>query len=117
VIARIDPEHARRRPQLEFDLNHAAVTSLPALAELCRAGPATVNQRMCKFVLRHPPAEVRAWLDTVPATIAWHLYAAVLAEGFVQTPRFAAAARVLVEFADSHDLDNVAAACGWSLGR
>jgi hypothetical protein len=53
----------------------------------------------------------------VPATVAWHLYAAVLAEGFVQTPRFSATARVLVEFADSHDLDSVAAACGWSLGR
>jgi hypothetical protein len=117
VIARMDPAQARRHPQLEFDLNHAAVPSLPALAELCRAGPTTVNQRMCKFVLQHPPAEVRAWLDTVPATVAWHLYAAVLAEGFVQTPRFSATARVLVEFADSHDLDSVAAACGWSLGR
>jgi hypothetical protein len=117
VIARIDPELARRRPQLEFDLNHAAVTSLPALAELCRDGPTTVNQRMCKFVLQHPPAEIRAWLDTVPATVAWHLYAAVLAEGFVQAPRFADAARVLVEFADRHDLDTVAASCGWSPGR
>lgn len=117
VIARMDPEVARRHPQLEFDLNHAAVPSLPALAELCRAGPTTVNQRMCKFVLQHPPAEVRAWLDTVPATTAWHLYAAVLAEGFVQTPRFAEAARIAVEFADRHDLDSVAASCGWSLGR
>jgi hypothetical protein len=116
VIARVDPEHARRRPQVEFDLNHAAVSGLPALAELCREGPVTVNQRVCKFVLQHPPAEIRPWLDTVPATIAWHLYAAVLAEGFGLVPRFAEAARVIVQFADRHDLDSAAASCGWSLG-
>jgi hypothetical protein len=117
VIARVDPEHARRRPQIEYDLNHAAVTSLPTLAELCREGPVTVNQRVCKFVLQHPPAEVRAWLDTVPTTVAWHLYAAVLAEGFALTERFVDAARVVIQFADRHDLDGVAASCGWSLGR
>jgi hypothetical protein len=117
VIARIDPEHAARRPQVEYDLNHAAVTGLPALAELCREGPVTVTQRVCKFVLQHPPAEVRAWLDTVPATIAWHLYAAVLAEGFASNAGFAEAARVVIQFADRHDLDGVAASCGWSLGR
>jgi hypothetical protein len=115
VIARVDPEHARRRPQVEYDLNHAAVTGLPALAELCREGPVTVNQRVCKFVLRHPPAEIRAWLDSVPATIAWHLYAAVLADGFALMPGFADTARVVVQFADHHDLDCVAASCGWSL--
>jgi hypothetical protein len=117
VIARVDAEHARRRPQVEYDLNHAAVTGLPALAELCREGPVTVNQRVCKFVLQHPPAEIRAWLDTVPATIAWHLYAAMLAEGFASSAGFAGAAQVVIEFADRHDLDGVAASCGWSLGR
>ena len=117
VIARVDPEHARRRPQVEYDLNHAAVTGLPALAELCREGPVTVNQRVCKFVLQHPPTEVRSWLDTVPATIAWHLYAAVLAEGFASTAALAEAVRVVIQFADRHDLDGVAASCGWSLGQ
>jgi hypothetical protein len=115
VIARVDPEHARRRPQVEFDLNHAAVSGLPALAELCREGPVVVNQRVCKFVLQHPPDQIRSWLPTVPATIAWHLYAAVLAEGFGLVPRFAEAARAIVRFADRHDLDGAAAACGWSL--
>jgi hypothetical protein len=117
VVARVDPELARRRPQIEYDLNHAAVTGLPTLAELCRDGPITVNQRVCKFVLQHPPAEVRAWLDTVPAIVAWHLYAAILAEGFALTDAFADAARVVIQFADRHDLDGVAASCGWGLGR
>jgi hypothetical protein len=117
VIARVDPEQARRRPQIEYDLNHAAVTGLRTLAELCREGPVTINQRVCKFVLQHPPAEVRAWLDTVPATVAWHLHAAVLAEGFALTEPFVEAARVVIQFADRHDLDGVAASCGWSLGR
>jgi len=117
VIARVDPDEAQRRPQVEFDLNHAAVNGLPALAELCREGPVTVNQRVCKFVLRQPEAEIRTWLDTVPATIAWHLYAAVLAEGFLLDPEFTEAARVLVEFADRHDLDSAAASCGWSVGQ
>ena len=115
VIARVDPDGARSRPQVEFDLNHTAVNGLPALADLCREGPVTVNQRLCKYVLQHPPAEIRAWLDTVPATIAWHLYAAVLAEGFPRVPEFAEAARVVVQFADRHDLDSAAASCGWSV--
>jgi hypothetical protein len=116
VIATVEPGYAARRPEVEFDLNHAAVDGLPALADLCR-GPVTVNQRMCKFVLRQEPAAVAEWLPGIPAGTAWHLYAAVLAEGFLLEPAFAATARVVVGHADEHDLDAQAATHGWSIGR
>jgi hypothetical protein len=112
VIAVVEPELAARCPEVEYDLNHAAVHDLPTLADLCRAGPVTVNQRFCKFVLRQDPHAVRAWLDGIPATTAWHLYAAVLAEGFLLEPGFAATAQAIVGFADGRRLDDRPAVTG-----
>lgn len=111
VLAAVDPDEAKRRPEVEAELNHAAVSSLPALAAL---GDVTVNQRVCKFVLRHGPDAVLAFLESVPAHVAWQLYAAVLAEGFLLRDEFAGAARVIVNFADDRELDAAAATNGWS---
>jgi hypothetical protein len=116
VIATVEPGYAARRPEVEAELNHAAVDSLASLADLCRAGPVTVNQRMSKFVARQEPVAVGDWLATVPAHVAWQLHAAVLAEGLLFEPEFAGAARVIVGFADRADLDASAAAHGWSIG-
>jgi hypothetical protein len=116
VIATVEPGYAARRPEVEFDLNHAAVGSLDALGDLCRAGAMTVNQRFCKFVLRQQPADVEAWLADLPAATAWQLYASVLAEGFLLEPGFSGAARVIVNVADDRDLDAEAATHGWSVG-
>jgi hypothetical protein len=116
VIATVEPGYAARRPEVEFELNHAAVDGLAALGGLCRDGAVTVNQRFCKFVLRHPPPSVDGWLAGVPAATAWQLYAAVLAEGFLSEPGFAGTARVIVDFADRNDLDAAAASHGWSIG-
>jgi hypothetical protein len=115
VIATVEPGYAARRPEVEYDLNHAAVDGLAALSDLCR-GAVTVNQRMCKFVLRQEPDAVARWLREVPERVAWHLYAAVLAEGFLLEPAFAGTARAVVDHADGHDLDARAATHGWSVG-
>lgn len=116
VIATVEPGYAARRPEVEFDLNHAAVDSLDALGELCRSDRVTVNQRFCKFVLRQPPETLAAWLPGVPDATAWQLYASVLAEGFRLEPGFAGAARVILDQADRRDLDAAAATHGWSVG-
>jgi hypothetical protein len=105
VIATVEPGFAARRPEVEYDLNHAAVHDLPTLADLCRSGPVTVNQRFCKFVLRQSPETVTEWLDGIPEAIAWHLHAAVLAEGFLREPGFAATARAIVDFAATRNPD------------
>lgn len=93
VIARVEPGYAARRPEVEAELNHAAVDSLESLGDL---GPMIVNQRVCKFVLRQEPRAVGEWLEHVPARTARQLYDAVLAEGFLAEPGFADAARVIV---------------------
>ncbi|GAA0899072.1 hypothetical protein GCM10009558_088620 [Virgisporangium aurantiacum] len=113
VIATVEPGYAARRPEVEAELNHAAVDSLKALGDL---GPMTVNQRVCKFVLRQEPRAIGEWLEHVPAHTAWQLYAGVLAEGFLAEPGFADAARVIVNVADGRDLDAAAATHGWGLG-
>lgn len=105
VIATVEPGYAARRPEVEHDLNHAAIHDLPTLAGLCRTGPVTVNQRFCKFVLRQGPESVTAWLAGIPDAVAWELYSAVLAEGFPLEPGFAATARAIVGEADRRNLD------------
>jgi hypothetical protein len=113
VIATVEPDLARERPQIEAGLNHAAVPSLSALAELSRRATVAVNQRMCKFVLRHRPDEIRPWLDTLAPELVWRLHSAALAEGFAIAPAFRDAVAVLTAYVEEHKLDLAAAELGW----
>jgi hypothetical protein len=113
VIGTVEPAFAARHPQVEAELNHAAVDGLPALAALARVDTLAVNQRMCKFVLNHRPDEVREWLDAVPPDLAWRLHSAALAEGFGLTPAFRDTVAVLAAHVDERRLDERAAEAGW----
>jgi hypothetical protein len=116
VIGRVEPALAERRPQVEAELNHAAVDGLPALAQLLRAGPVAVNQRLCKFVAGQPVELLGSWLTDQEPRFVWRLYQALLAEGIGLMPAYRDAVAVLVEFVDKHRLDERAAAEGWTAG-
>jgi hypothetical protein len=114
VIATVQPHLADLYPEVEHELNHAAVDSLDALAELTRDGSVVVNQRVCKFVLSHPPADVAVWLTGVQPRFVWQLYSAVLAEGFSLAPEYRESVAVLTARVAAAELQEWAIAYGWS---
>jgi predicted phosphoribosyltransferase len=114
VIATVQPHLADLYPEVEHELNHAAVNSLPALAELTRDGSVVVNQRVCKFVLSHPASVVEAWLPGLAPQFVWQLYSAVLAEGFGLMPEYRETVAVITERVDTDGLQEWAIAYGWT---
>lgn len=114
VIGRVEPGYAERHPQVEYELNHAAVDGLPALADLCRQGPVAINQRLCKFVLGQAPERLAAWLPDIAPELVWRLHSAALAEGFGLMPAYGAAAEALAAHVEDHKLEALAMRHGWS---
>ena len=98
-LLRLDPESARRNPQIEDALNHASVTSLADLLPLMRRDETFVLiTRAVKRILEADADELRAFLSSLDPAQRTELHRAAVDDGYDAMDAYAGSVAMLAAF-------------------
>ncbi len=89
TLVRLDPFLVSTTPQLEYALNHVAISDINALYRLMHEDPSfSLNTRAIKFILECPPTAVEDFARTCDVGILRLLYTGAIDDGYDLMERY-----------------------------